>query len=93
MEQWNIGKGYKGGKGGKGDKNGRKGSHKGSGKGEWTLPHKLAVDSDETLYIVDRENYRIQVFDKNLNYVREITQPDWNPWDIAISRKGRCVGR
>jgi hypothetical protein len=61
---------------------------KGSGKGEWTLPHKLAVDSDETLYIVDRENYRIQVFDKNLNYVREITQPDWNPWDIAISRKG-----
>jgi hypothetical protein len=61
---------------------------KGNGKGEWTLPHKLAVDADETLYIVDRENYRIQVFDKNLNYIREITQPDWNPWDIAISRKG-----
>lgn len=61
---------------------------KGNGKGEWELPHKLAVDSDETLYIVDRENYRIQVFDKDLNYIREISQPDWNPWDIAISRKG-----
>ena len=61
---------------------------KGNGKGEWHLPHKLAVDADETLYIVDRENYRIQVFDKDLNYIREISQPDWNPWDIAISRKG-----
>lgn len=61
---------------------------KGTGKGEWTLPHKLAVDTDETLYIVDRENYRIQVFDKDLNYQREITQPQWNPWDVAISRKG-----
>lgn len=61
---------------------------KGNGKGEWTLPHKLAVDKDETLYIVDRENYRIQVFDKDLNYQREVTSPNWNPWDVAIARKG-----
>jgi hypothetical protein len=39
------------------------------------------------LYIIDREGHRIEVFDKNLNYLREIRN-DWNPWDVNISRKG-----
>jgi 6-bladed beta-propeller protein/NHL repeat-containing protein len=60
---------------------------KGTGPGEWNLPHKLAVDADENLYIIDREGHRIEVFDKNLNYVRDIRN-DWNPWDVNISRKG-----
>jgi len=60
---------------------------KGTGVGEWHLPHKLAVDAQENLYIIDRENKRLQVFDKNLNYLREIKN-EWNPWDIGISRKG-----
>jgi DNA-binding beta-propeller fold protein YncE len=60
---------------------------KGTGPGEWNLPHKLAVDADENLYIIDREGHRLQVFDKNLNYLREITN-DWYPWDVHISRKG-----
>ena len=45
---------------------------KGTGPGEWKLPHKLAVDAQENLYIIDREGHRLQVFDKNLNYIREI---------------------
>src|SRR5829696_3087481 len=60
---------------------------KGTGPGEWNLPHKLAVDAQENLYIIDREGHRLQVFDKNLNYVREIRN-EWNPWDVNISRKG-----
>jgi DNA-binding beta-propeller fold protein YncE len=60
---------------------------KGTGPGEWVLPHKLAVDADENLYIIDRENKRLQVFDKDLNYKREIRN-EWNPWDVHISRKG-----
>ena len=60
---------------------------KGTGPGEWVLPHKIAVDAQENLYIIDRENKRIQVFDKNLTYQREIKN-DWNPWDVHISRKG-----
>ena len=60
---------------------------KGTGPGEWVLPHKLAVDAAENLYIIDRENHRIQVFDRNLTYLREFAN-DWNPWDIGISRKG-----
>jgi tripartite motif-containing protein 71 len=61
---------------------------KGTGAGEWNLPHKLAVDADENLYIIDREGHRVEVFDKNLTYIRDIRN-DWNPWDIGISRKGR----
>jgi DNA-binding beta-propeller fold protein YncE len=61
---------------------------KGSGPGEWVLPHKLAVDADENLYIIDRENHRVQVFDKNLTYIRQFANEGWNPWDIGISRKG-----
>ena len=60
---------------------------KGTGPGEWVLPHKLAVDAQENLYIIDRENKRLQVFDKDLNYIREIKN-EWNPWDVHISRKG-----
>jgi len=60
---------------------------KGTGPGEWNLPHKVAVDADENLYIIDREGHRIEVFDKNLTYLREIRN-DWNPWDVNISRKG-----
>ena len=62
-------------------------SDKGTGSGEWNLPHKLAVDADENLYIIDREGHRLEVFDRNLNYLREIRN-DWNPWDVHISRKG-----
>jgi len=61
---------------------------KGTGPGEWNLPHKIAVDADENLYIIDREGHRVQIFDKNLTYLREIHVPGWNPWDINISRKG-----
>jgi len=60
---------------------------KGTGPGEWNLPHKLAVDAKENLYIIDREGHRLEVFDKDLNYIREIRN-DWNPWDVNISRKG-----
>lgn len=61
---------------------------KGTGPGEWNLPHQAAVTANDSIFIVDRENKRIQVFDQNLNYVRQFANPGWNPWDIAIARKG-----
>ena len=61
---------------------------KGAGPGEWDLPHQGAVDADDNLYLVDRENRRIQVLDNRLDYVREFANEGWNPWDIAISRRG-----
>jgi DNA-binding beta-propeller fold protein YncE len=60
---------------------------KGKGPGEWDLPHKMAMDAQDNIYAIDREGHRVQVFDKNLTYVREIAN-EWNPWDIGISRKG-----
>ena len=60
----------------------------GTGPGEFDLPHQAALDADDNIYVVDRENRRIQVFDEGLNYLREFANEGWNPWDIAISRKG-----
>ncbi|MDP3720739.1 MAG: 6-bladed beta-propeller [Acidobacteriota bacterium] len=61
---------------------------KGNGPGEWVLPHKLALDAQDNMYIIDREGHRLQVYDKDLNYLREIKVEGWYPWDIAISRTG-----
>lgn len=61
---------------------------RGTGPGEFHLPHQSAVDASDNIFVVDRENKRIQVFDENLVYVREFSNDGWNPWDIAISRRG-----
>lgn len=61
---------------------------RGTGNGEFHLPHKLALDAADNIYALDRENRRIQVFDRNLNYIRQFANEGWNPWDIGISRKG-----
>jgi DNA-binding beta-propeller fold protein YncE len=44
---------------------------KGAGKGEFQLPHTIATDSDELVYVGDRENARIQVFDADGNFRTE----------------------
>src|SRR5947209_9021061 len=59
---------------------------KGTGPGEWNLPHKLAVDASENLYIIDREGHRLEVFDRNLNFIRDIRN-DWNTWDVNVASK------
>ena len=43
----------------------------GSGPGELDTPHGTAVDSKQRLYVADRANSRIQVFDANGNYLDE----------------------
>ncbi len=35
----------------------------GSGPGQFNLPHNIACDADGWVYVADRENHRIQVFD------------------------------
>jgi hypothetical protein len=35
----------------------------GIGEGEFNLPHNIACDADGRVYVADRENHRIQVFD------------------------------
>ena len=51
----------------------------GEGPGEFVIPHSIAASPDETrIYVADRENNRIQVFDPNGGYIEEfagLTRP------------------
>jgi DNA-binding beta-propeller fold protein YncE len=46
---------------------------KGKGPGEFNTPHSVAVDSKGTVYVSDRENNRIQIFDPNGKFLRQWT--------------------
>jgi DNA-binding beta-propeller fold protein YncE len=58
----------------------------GTGPGEFSLPHGIALDSQRRLYVVDRNNARVQVFEQSGKYVAE-----WRniitPWAIWITPK------
>ncbi len=43
----------------------------GTGPGQFDLPHDVTVDSDNRVYVMDRENDRCQVFDVDGNYITE----------------------
>jgi DNA-binding beta-propeller fold protein YncE len=56
---------------------------KGSGPGQFDLPHSIAIDGD-LVYVGDRENARIQVFDRDGRFLRE-----WklgHPFGLCIAR-------
>jgi sugar lactone lactonase YvrE len=61
----------------------------GSGPGQFRTPHSIAVDAEDHIYVADRGNRRIQVFDTKGNFLRQITidvtsNPDARP---AIGNK------
>ena len=43
---------------------------KGSGEGEFNTPHAIDLDSNGNVYVADRENNRIQVFDRDGIFIR-----------------------
>lgn len=47
---------------------------KGSAIGEFNMPHALAMDSQGRLFVGDRDNYRIQIFDQNGRSIDEWRQ-------------------
>jgi sugar lactone lactonase YvrE len=57
---------------------------KGSGRGEMSEPHTIAIDSRGRLFVGDRENNRIQIFDQDGNYLDEWRQFG-RPSGIAIT--------
>ncbi len=59
------------------DKNGKlikTWGHKGSGEGELNVPHALAFDSKGRLFVADRGNNRIQIFDQDGKFLEIWTQ-------------------
>lgn len=45
--------------------------HRGKGRGGFALPHGIAVDKQERVYVADRENSLVQVFDANGKFITQ----------------------
>jgi len=58
---------------------------KGSGPGQISEPHTIAMDSSGRLFVGDRENNRIQIFDQDGRYITEWRQFG-RPSGISITR-------
>ncbi len=69
------------------DKNGRfikSVGTRGSERGQLNLPHTMAADASGNIYVGDRSNVRVQVFDNDLN-VKAIYDTVGQPWAVCIS--------
>jgi len=69
------------------DKNGRfvkQAGKRGSGPGELTLAHAIAVDAKGNVYVGSRSDQRIVVFDNDLNY-KTVYDHVGAPWSLCIS--------
>jgi DNA-binding beta-propeller fold protein YncE len=62
----------------------------GTGPGQFNLPHGIAVDSDERVYVADRENSRIQIFDARGHYQGEWTDVA-RPMQVVIDPAGNML--
>jgi sugar lactone lactonase YvrE len=71
------------------DKNGRFLAQAGSEKaglepGQMNLPHGLAVDAQGNVYVADRSNHRMEVFDNNLKF-KTIYDNIGDSWTVCVS--------
>jgi len=59
----------------------------GSGPGEFKTPHALAFDAAGRLYVADRGNNRVQIFDQDFKFVTEWSQFG-RPSDVHVDPSG-----
>jgi DNA-binding beta-propeller fold protein YncE len=57
----------------------------GNGQDQFSTPHSIAADAQNNIYVADRGNRRIQVYDSDLNYQRTITGVG-APWEVCVTR-------
>jgi sugar lactone lactonase YvrE len=62
----------------------------GPGPGEFMGPHALAIDSQGRLFVADRSNSRIQIFDRDMNYL-DSWRHFGRPSGIAILRDDTII--
>ena len=63
---------------------------KGTADGEFNLVHDVCFDSQGRLYVADRLNQRIQIFDTNGKFLGKWTDIG-APWGLAYSAKENCI--
>jgi hypothetical protein len=56
----------------------------GSGDNQFVIPHSIAADKQDNIYVADRNNYRIQVYDDDLNFKKTLMGMG-SPWGICIT--------
>jgi peptidylamidoglycolate lyase len=62
---------------------------KGTGSGEFNLPHGIALDGQGKVYVADRSNSRVQIFDGEGKFLFEWKSEGLGkPWNIEIGRDG-----
>lgn len=62
----------------------------GSGPGEFMTPHGIAVHQDGRVFVADRENDRIQIFDPDGEYLEEWTDIQ-RPMQLVFDAQGRVI--
>ena len=50
---------------------------KGNKEGQFNIPHAVALDEKENVYVADRENYRVQVFDSAGKFIAQWTNKNF----------------
>jgi NHL repeat len=56
----------------------------GTGENEFRTPHGITADSQGNIYVADRGNRRIQVYDSDLNFKKTITGVG-APWSLCVT--------
>lgn len=56
---------------------------KGAGEGQFDTPHAIVIDARDRVYVADRENHRIQVFDLDGHFIAQWTG-FLNPQGLAL---------
>ncbi len=60
---------------------------KGKEPGEFNLPHTIVVDSQGKVYVGDRDNLRLQIFDLDGNFITQWTHAG-APWGLELVDSG-----
>ncbi|KAI8511901.1 hypothetical protein Bbelb_110010 [Branchiostoma belcheri] len=69
----------------------------GKGEGQFDLPCFVCVDEEDNIIVAEKDNSRVQVFDKNFNFQHKFGQKGrqpqnmWDPTGVSADSKGNIV--